>query len=51
MGTNINQADLTRADQVLFTLAGIYLWFSDYPEPEVAAGMTVDIEKCWKDCD
>ena len=50
-GTNINQADSTRADQVLLTLAGIYLWFSDHPEPEVAAGMTADIEKHWKDSD
>ena len=50
-GTNINQADSTQADQVLLTLAGIYLWFPDHPEPEVTAGMTVDIEKCWKDSD
>jgi hypothetical protein len=50
-GTNINQADSTRADQVLLTLAGIFLWFSDHPEPEVAAGMTADIEKRWKDSD
>ena len=50
-GTNINQVDSTRADQVLLTLAGIYLWFSDHPEPEVAAGMTADIEKRWNDCD
>lgn len=36
---------------MLLTLAGIYLWFSDHPEPEVAAGMTADIEKRWKDSD
>jgi hypothetical protein len=36
---------------VLLTLAGIYLWFSDHPEPEVAVGMTADIEKHWKDSD
>jgi hypothetical protein len=39
-GTNINQKDSTRADQVLLTLAGIYIHFSDHPIPEVADGMT-----------
>jgi hypothetical protein len=30
-GTNINQKDSTRADQVLLTLAGMYIHFSDHP--------------------
>ena len=50
-GTNINQKDSTRADQVLLTVAGIFLHFESHPEPEVASGMVKDIEKRWKDCD
>ena len=49
--TNINQKDSTRADQVLLTLAGMYIHFSDHPIPEVANGMTKQLEKHWKDCD
>ncbi|KZP22974.1 hypothetical protein FIBSPDRAFT_737980 [Athelia psychrophila] len=50
-GANINQKDSTRLDQILLTLAGMYLHFSDHPEPEVAAAMKKRLEKCWKDCD
>src|SRR5882762_5838073 len=50
-GTNVNQKDSTRADQVLLTLVGMYLHFCDHPIPEVAAGMTKRLEKRWKDCD
>lgn len=50
-GTNINQKDSTRLDQILLTLAGMYLHFSDHPEPEVATAMKKRLEKRWKDCD
>jgi hypothetical protein len=50
-GTNINQKDSTRADQVLLSLTGMFLRMVDHPEPEVAAGMTTRLEKRWKDCD
>jgi hypothetical protein len=50
-GTNINQADSTRPDQVLLTLAGIYLWFVNHPEQEVADHRVERLEKRWKDCD
>src|SRR5882762_996416 len=49
-GTNINQKDSTRADEVLLTLAGIFLHFDTHPVPEVANGMKKRIEKRWKDC-
>ncbi|KAJ6629091.1 hypothetical protein B0H10DRAFT_1939987 [Mycena sp. CBHHK59/15] len=39
-GTNINQKDSTRADQVLLSLAGMFLCMVEHPEPEVAKGMT-----------
>jgi hypothetical protein len=48
-GTNINQKDSTRADQVLLLLAGMYLHFDGHPIPEVAVGMTKCLEKQWKD--
>ncbi|KAJ7670124.1 ribonuclease H-like domain-containing protein [Mycena polygramma] len=51
LGTNINQKDSTRLDQVLLTIAGIFLRFADHPEPEVKAKMLVRLEKRWKDCD
>jgi hypothetical protein len=51
LGTNINQADSTRLDQTLLTIAGIYLHFVDHPEPQVAKHMTERIEKRWKACD
>ncbi|KZP16681.1 hypothetical protein FIBSPDRAFT_957763 [Athelia psychrophila] len=50
-GTNINQKDSTQLDQILLTLAGMYLHFSEHPEPEVSAAMKKRLEKCWKDCD
>ncbi|KZP27364.1 hypothetical protein FIBSPDRAFT_948639 [Athelia psychrophila] len=50
-GTNINQKDSTRLDQILLTLAGMYLHFSEHPEVEVAAAMQKHLEKHWKDCD
>lgn len=50
-GTNINQKDSTRLDQILLTLAGMYLHFSEHPEPEVSAAMKKRLEKRWKDCD
>jgi hypothetical protein len=50
-GTNINQKDSTRADQVLLTLVGMYLHFHNHPIPEVATGMIKRLEKRWKDCD
>jgi len=49
--TNINQKDSIRPDQVLLSLAGIYLHFSDHPEPELSGEMVKQIEKRWKDCD
>ncbi|KAJ7199964.1 ribonuclease H-like domain-containing protein, partial [Mycena pura] len=51
LGTNINQKDSTRPDQVLLTIAGVFLHFSDHPEPEVKTAMLARIEKRWKDCD
>ncbi|KAJ7653902.1 ribonuclease H-like domain-containing protein [Mycena polygramma] len=51
LGTNINQKDSTRLDQVLLTIAGIFLRFADHPEQEVRNGMLVRLEKRWKDCD
>ncbi|KAJ6587810.1 ribonuclease H-like domain-containing protein [Mycena sp. CBHHK59/15] len=51
LGTNINQKDSTRPDQVSLTIAGIFLHFSDHPEPEVKSLMLVRLEKRWKDCD
>ena len=50
-GTNINQKDSTRADQVLLSLVGMFLRMFDHPEPDVAAGMTARLEKRWADCD
>jgi hypothetical protein len=50
-GTNINQKDSTRADQVLLTIVGMYLHFHAHPIDDVAAGMTKRLEKRWKDCD
>lgn len=50
-GTNINQADSTRADQVLLTLVGLYLHFVDHPEPAVSSALVKRIEKRWADCD
>ncbi|KAJ6603705.1 hypothetical protein B0H10DRAFT_1957768 [Mycena sp. CBHHK59/15] len=51
LGTNINQKDSTRLDQVLLTIAGIYLRFAEHPEEEVRVSMLKHLEKRWKDCD
>ncbi|KAJ7190100.1 ribonuclease H-like domain-containing protein [Mycena pura] len=51
LATNINQKDSTRLDQVLLTIAGIFLRFADHPEPEVKQAMLLRLEKRWKDCD
>lgn len=50
-GTNINQSDSTRPDQVLLTLVGMFLHFNEHPEPDIATGMVAKIEKRWKACD
>ena len=50
-GTNINQKDSTRPDQVILTLAALYLNFKEHPEAEVSQEMTRRLEKRWKDCD
>ncbi|KAJ6613434.1 ribonuclease H-like domain-containing protein, partial [Mycena sp. CBHHK59/15] len=52
LGTNINQKDFTRLDQVLLTLAGIFLHFADEEEKvEVKMKMLICLEKRWKDYD
>ncbi|KAJ6561343.1 ribonuclease H-like domain-containing protein [Mycena sp. CBHHK59/15] len=51
LGTNINQKDSTRLDQVLLTIVGIFLRFADHAEDEVRTAMLVRLEKRWKDCD
>ena len=50
-GTNINQSDKTRPDQVLLTLAGIFLHFNRHADRSVAAGMQKRLEKRWKALD
>lgn len=50
-GTNINQKDSTRLNQVLLTLVDMYLHFNSHPIPKVATGMKKHLEKQWKDCD
>jgi hypothetical protein len=45
--TNINQADKTRADQVLLGFAGFFLHFKRHADPAIASGMTKRIEKRW----
>ncbi|THU81763.1 hypothetical protein K435DRAFT_605700, partial [Dendrothele bispora CBS 962.96] len=51
LATNITQKDSVRPDQVLLNIAGIYLHFTDHPEPELSVEMVKWIEKRWKDCD
>ncbi|KAK6981174.1 DUF659 domain-containing protein, partial [Favolaschia claudopus] len=51
LGTNINQKDSTRLDQVVLSIGGIYLRFDAHPEAEVRAAMCDRIEKRWKDSD
>lgn len=43
-GTNIAQSNSTCPDQVLIMLAGLYLHFSNHPEPHVALSMMKWIE-------
>ncbi|KAH9981889.1 hypothetical protein BJV74DRAFT_797695 [Russula compacta] len=50
-GTNINQSDGTRPDQVLLMFAGIYLHFDCHPNCTLAVGMKKCIEKWWKAMD
>ncbi len=50
-GTNINQSDHTRLDQVTLTFAGIYRYFDKHKVRSVAAGMKKRIEKRWKALD
>ncbi|KAJ6619396.1 hypothetical protein B0H10DRAFT_2026511 [Mycena sp. CBHHK59/15] len=52
LATNLNQKDSTRADQVLLSLAGVFLCFFEHPkEEEVKKAMTTRIEKWWGNCD
>ncbi|KAJ6610674.1 hypothetical protein B0H10DRAFT_1811242 [Mycena sp. CBHHK59/15] len=51
LATNLNQKDSTHADQVLLSLAGVFLRFFKHPEEEVKKAMTTHIEKRWGDCD
>jgi hypothetical protein len=50
-GTNINQSNSTRPDQVLLTFAGIYLHFDRHPNRTLAMGMKKRIEKRWNALD
>ncbi|KAF9021291.1 hypothetical protein BDZ89DRAFT_957628 [Hymenopellis radicata] len=50
-GTNINQTDHTRLDEVLLTFAGIFRYFDAHAVRSVAQGMTKRIEKRWKALD
>ncbi|KAJ7808917.1 hypothetical protein B0H13DRAFT_1928237 [Mycena leptocephala] len=45
--TNINQADRTRADQVLLTFAGVFRHFKDHKLRGVSQAMCTRIEKRW----
>ena len=47
----MNQSDVMHPDQVLLTFAGIFLHFSGYSKPAVAAEMSKRIEKHWKALD
>ncbi|KAF8134104.1 ribonuclease H-like domain-containing protein [Mycena galopus ATCC 62051] len=50
-GTNINQQDDVRPDQVLLAFVGMFLHFAEHPEDEVKRGMVNRLEKRWKDAD
>ncbi|KAF8903395.1 hypothetical protein CPB85DRAFT_1377091 [Mucidula mucida] len=50
-GTNINQTDHTRLDEVLLMFAGIFRYFDAHAVRSVAQGMTKRIEKRWKALD
>ncbi|KAJ7444450.1 hypothetical protein FB451DRAFT_1434298 [Mycena latifolia] len=45
------ETDSTRADQVLLTLARVYLHFVDHPETAVSSALVKRIEKRWADYD
>ncbi|KAF7329865.1 DUF659 domain-containing protein [Mycena kentingensis (nom. inval.)] len=49
--TNLAQGDSTRADQVLLSLVGVYLRFSEHPEQEVRIEMLRRLEKRWGEWD
>ncbi|KAJ7074602.1 ribonuclease H-like domain-containing protein [Mycena amicta] len=49
--TNLAQADSTRADQVLLSMVGIFLRFSEHPEEEVRVEMVRRLEKRWSEWD
>lgn len=49
--TNINQADATRPDQVLLSLAGLFLHFAAHATASVRNGMLRRIEKRWSGLD
>lgn len=49
--TNINQADATRPDQVLLSLAGLFLHFAAHANAGIRAGMLRRIENRWSALD
>lgn len=49
--TNINQADDVRPDQVVLSLAGVFLHFANHADSTIRAGMTKSVEKRWKALD
>ncbi|KAF7295822.1 DUF659 domain-containing protein [Mycena chlorophos] len=51
LATNINQQDATRPDEVLLTLAGMYLHFAAHDDDKIRDGMVKRLEKRWKDMD
>jgi hypothetical protein len=50
-GTNINQSDRVRPDQVLLTFAGMYLHFRNHKNAALGRKMVGRIEKRWKALD
>ncbi|KZV96600.1 hypothetical protein EXIGLDRAFT_765262 [Exidia glandulosa HHB12029] len=48
LGVNINQSDTVRLDQVLLSLAGMYLHFKAHANPSIRKGMMRRIEARWK---
>ncbi|KAJ7851168.1 hypothetical protein B0H14DRAFT_3451560 [Mycena olivaceomarginata] len=49
--SGLETKDSTRLDQVLLTIAGIFLRFADHPEPNVKDKILARLERRWKDCD
>lgn len=49
LGVNINQRDSVRLDEVLLSIAGMFLHFKRHADPSIAGGMTKRIEGRWKD--